>query len=287
MKDSIVALLFAITALRETGVNPAFNVECSFTCDEEIGGHLGAGYIVEKGLVNADYAVNCEGGSELNVGLGHNGVLWFDVTVHGKSAHASRPEKGLNAFEKMAHLVTSLQPLKQKLKAPQRLFKTPKGDDRYPTINVGGVFGGTEGDKINTVPGQASFSIDRRVLPNEELTAAEQEIRAAIASICQSDPELKVDVAQMLAIAPCVVPAENPFPQAFAKAVQAVRNEPAQFSTTTGFTDLHFFVADGGLPGVGYGVHGEGAHAVDERVSIPDLVQTTKIYATFMTDGLG
>ena len=42
--------------------NRKFNVECSFTCDEETGGQLGAGYIVEEGLVNADYVVNCEGG---------------------------------------------------------------------------------------------------------------------------------------------------------------------------------------------------------------------------------
>ena len=55
-------------------VKPKFNVECSFTCDEETGGQLGAGYVVEEGLVNADYVVNCEGGSEMNIGNGHNGV---------------------------------------------------------------------------------------------------------------------------------------------------------------------------------------------------------------------
>ena len=70
MKDAIAALLFAIEALQETGIKPQFNIECSFTCDEETGGQLGAGYIVEEGLVHADYVVNCEGGSEMNIGNG-------------------------------------------------------------------------------------------------------------------------------------------------------------------------------------------------------------------------
>ncbi|MCZ6678097.1 MAG: ArgE/DapE family deacylase [Candidatus Poribacteria bacterium] len=283
MKDSIAALLFAVTAIRENGVQPAFNIEFSFTCDEEIGGDLGAGYIVRKGLVQADFVVNCEGGSVLNVGVGHNGVLWLDVAVHGVAAHAAQPEKGINAFEKMADLVAGLQPLKQQLKAPERVFKTPAGHERYPTINLGGVFHGTDGDKINTVPAQANFSIDRRILPNERLASAEQELRAAIRNTSQADSDLKVDVNSILRIEPCVVESEHPFPQAFAQAVRTVRRHPIKLSTTSGFTDLHFFVEDGGMPGVGYGPNGKGAHGANERVNIPDLMQTAKVYATFMT----
>jgi succinyl-diaminopimelate desuccinylase len=284
MKDSIAALLFAIAALQENGVRPAFNVECSFTCDEETGGALGAGYIVRGGHVQADYVVNCEGGSVLEVGCGHNGVLWLDVTVHGRAAHASRPEKGLNAFEKMAELVIALQPLKGRFADPERVFKTPAGSERHPTMNLGGVFRGTAGDKINTVPAQAAFSIDRRILPNERLQAAEEELRAAIQEACQSIPELKVDVNAILRIEPCMVDPAQPFVQAFADSVRTVRQQPVKFNVTTGFTDLHFFAEEGKLPGVGYGPHGEGAHGVDERVNIPDLIQTAKVYAAFMAE---
>ena len=197
MKDSIAALLFAIAALQENGAQPAFNIECSLTCDEETGGELGAGYVARNGLVQADYVVNCEGGSVLNVGVGHNGVLWLEVKVHGKAAHAANPDKGLNAFEKAAALVTEIQPLKQGLKASDRVFKTFSGDDRYPTLNIGGIFHGTEGDKVNTVPAQTTFSIDRRILPNERLSTAEAELRGAIQEVCQSDAELKVCLLRM------------------------------------------------------------------------------------------
>ena len=282
MKDSIAALLFAIGAIRENNLRPAFNIECSFTCDEEIGGELGAGYVVRNQMIQADYVVNCEGGSLLNIGVGHNGVVWMEVTVYGEAAHASQPEKGVNAFEKMVSLVSALQPLKDRLAPHNRVFETDSGQQRRPTISIGGSFRGTEGDKVNTVPARATFSIDRRVIPSEDPIDVEQEIREVINEVCKADSELRVDVNTILSIAPCIVDTEHPFVQTFGDAVRAVRNQPASFNTTSGFTDLHFFVVDGGLPGVGYGADGENAHGVDERVSIPDLIAVSKIYATLM-----
>lgn len=282
MKDSIAALLFAIAALKENGRTPAFNIECSFTCDEETGGELGAGFLVRNGWVSADFAVCCEGEKGRDVGIGHNGALWLHVGVNGRAAHGSRPEKGVNAFEKMSQLVVGLQALKGKLAQPRRAFVSPSGKKRYPTINLGGVFRGSRGDKINTVPSYASFSIDRRVLPNERIETAEAEMRDAIGKICRSDRSMNVDVRTILRIAPCLVDPEHPFARAFASAVRRVRRHAVSASTSTGFTDLHYFTLEGGMPGVGYGPRGKGAHGANERVFIPDLVRTAKIYAAFM-----
>ena len=283
MKDAIAATLTAIEALQRSNVEPAFNVECSFTADEEIGGDLGAGYIAKHGHVHADYIVNCEGGTGLDIGCGHNGVLWLEITVHGKAAHASRPENGLNAFEKMAELVLRLRRLNDGFEEPARAFVTPGGASRRPTINMGGIFGGSEGDKENTVPARATFTIDRRILPNETLKDAEIELRGAIAGACAAIPALRVDVRRTLGIEPCLVDHEHPFAQAFGRAVRGVRRSRVKYNVTTGFTDLHFLV-DGGKPGVGYGPRGQGAHGANERVRIADLVQTAKIYAEFMAN---
>ena len=281
MKDGIATILFAITALQEMGIKPQFNVECSFTCDEETGGELGAGYIVEKGLVKADYVLNCEGGGGMNIGNGHNGVLWMEVAINGKAAHGSQPDKGINAFEKMVQLVTTLRRFKRELKTPRRAFTLPDGTERYPTMNIGGTFHGSEGDKVNTVPAYATFSIDRRITPNEELPLAELELREVISGACEYYADLKADIHTTLRIAPCITEETSPFAQAFAQAVRAVRFNRPQFKPTTGFTDLHYFV-NTGLPGIGYGPRGRGGHAINERVHIPDLVRTATIYATFM-----
>ena len=285
MKGSIAALLAAVEALKAAGREPAFNLECSLTADEETGGALGAGHIVREGLVRADYAVVCEGAAGTNVGCGHNGVLWMDVGVTGKPAHASNPQAGVNAFEAMAELVHRLQPYKKRLSAVSRQYRDPNGDARSPTVSIGGVFGG-HGQKVNTVPGNASFSIDRRLLPNEEMAGAEQELRAWITAAARGVEGLKFALETILRIEPCTVGRDHLLPQSFASSVRAIRRRPAGFRVTSGFTDLHYFVVDGGLPGIGYGVDGRMGHGIDERVRIGDLLMTAKTYAHFMTNGL-
>ena len=285
MKGSIAALLAAVEALRRTGSAPAFNIECSFTADEETGGLLGAGYVVHQRLLDADYVVVCEGASASRIGLGHNGVLWLEVTVHGKSAHAANPDQGVNAFEAMTELVHHLRPLKRRLAAATRRYRDHSGQVRNPTVNIGGVFYGN-GQKINTVPGDAVFTIDRRITPDERLSQAESELRGAIKQAASRVPGIRYRVRSTLRIDPCVVDAGHGLPQAFARSVRSVRRGATGFRVTTGFTDLHYFVQDGGLPGIGYGVDGRNAHGVDESIRLRDAVQTARTYAHFMMRGV-
>jgi succinyl-diaminopimelate desuccinylase len=285
MKGSIAALLMAVEALQASSVEPAFNIECSFTADEETGGELGAGWVVGQGLLNADFAVVCEGAAGTQVGCGHNGVLWLEVELTGKAAHASRPEQGVNAFEALAGIVNQLQDYKRKLQEARRTFVDFDGQPRNPTINIGGTFSGGQGDKVNTVAECARFSIDRRLVPGEKLAAVERELRRAVSQAADQQALLSYRVESPLQIEPCVVDVEDGLPEAFARAVQAVRRRAAGFKVTSGFTDLHYFVVEGGLPGIGYGVKGEHAHGVDERVRVRDLVLTARTYAEFMQRG--
>jgi succinyl-diaminopimelate desuccinylase len=281
MKGSIAALLTAVEALQRTGCRPAFNIECSFTADEETGGELGAGYLVRQGLVKADGVVVCEGGSGTQVGCGHNGVLWLEVEIRGRAAHASRPEEGINAFEQMVDLVRGLDPVKRRLADPRRRYRDFDGQQRSPTVNLGGVFGGGPGDKINTVPARASFTIDRRLLPGEALERAEDELRQALQRAA-SRHAVRCEIRSLLRLSPCVVDPQHPLLRAFARAVRTSRRQAAGFRVSSGFTDLHYFVEEGGLPGLGYGVKGARAHGQDERVEVRDLLQTARTYAGFM-----
>lgn len=284
MKGSIVALLAAVEALKASGRQPAFNIECSLTADEETGGVLGAGHIVAEGLVNADYAVVCEGAAGTRIGYGHNGVLWLDVQVIGKPAHAANPDAGVNAFVMMAELVHRLQSYKKRLTASSRNYTDLNGDSRSPTVSIGGVFGGS-GQKVNTVPGNASFSIDRRLLPNERIGGVEEELRKSIHGAASVLEGIKVEIKTLLRIEPCLVDGDHALPTAFAASLKAVRRRPASLKITTGFTDLHYFVA-AGLPGIGYGVDGRMGHGIDERVRVNDLLLTAKTYANFMIRGV-
>lgn len=280
MKGAIATLCAALQAIKDYGVRPKVNVEVSFTCDEEVGGELGAGYIVREGFVKPDFAIECEGSGKDKIGYGHNGVLWFRVAVHGKPAHASQPQKGVNAFEGAAAIVNNLQVLKKTL--ARRTFTPDGGKPMHPTLNIGGVFGVGVGAKVNTVPAQAWFTIDRRIVPSEKLKDAEREVIRSLRAAKAKTKKVKMDVSVFQRIDPCVSDPQSSFHQQCAQAVRAVRGKRPKFSTSHGFTDLHYYVHNLGIPGIGYGPGGERGHGVDERAKIEDIITTAKVYAMFL-----
>lgn len=285
MKGSIASLLMALRALQATRTTPKMNIEVSFTADEETDSALGTGWLVEHAPIKPDYAVVMEGGEGPAVCCGHNGVVWLEVTVHGRAAHGSMPERGINALEKMAALVLALEPHKKEL--ARRKFKTPEGKIMVPTINVGGVFGCGGGAKINTVPATATFSIDRRVLGIENHVAAEKELRAVLAAAAKKIPQCRITVAKVSENFACFTAPSHPFFAAMAASVAKVRRAPAVFNVSSGFNDMHFFAAHRKIPTLGYGPGGEDCHAVDERASVKELIASAKIYAELLASFSG
>jgi succinyl-diaminopimelate desuccinylase len=285
MKGSIASLITALDARVSTGTKPLMNVEVSFTADEETDSFLGARWVVDEAPIRPDYAIVMEGGEGEQVCCGHNGTLWLEVTVHGVAAHGSTPQRGVNALEKMAALVLELESYKKKI--ARRSFVTPEGVTMHPTINVGGVFSCGEGAKINTVPAQASFSIDRRVLAVEDPAAAERDLRSFLAAAAHRIPGCKITVSKVSENFSCFSKPTHPFFKAMAAAVRDVRGKPTSFHVSTGFNDVHYFSQHLKIPTLGYGPGGDDIHAVDECARIKDLVSSAKIYAGLLTDFAG
>ena len=281
MKGSIASLVLALRALKATSAAPSCNIEVSFTADEETDSFLGAGWVVDHVPLKADCVVVMEGGEGRLIGCGHNGVVWLNVVVHGKPAHGSTPEQGINALEKMAALVLALEDHKRQL--ARRRFHTPDGREMHPTINVGGVFAAGAGGKINTVPAEASFSIDRRVIATETVAEAERELRAFLAAAARRIPHCQITIEKVSENHPCFRDPATPFYTAVAASVKRVRGGRPVFHVSTGFNDMHFFAEHLRVPTVGYGPVGTNPHAVDERVRVADLVTAAKIYADLLT----
>jgi succinyl-diaminopimelate desuccinylase len=281
MKGSIASLLLALEALRAAGTPPRLNLEVSFTADEETDSALGAGWLVRHAPIRPDYAIVMEGGERAGICCGHNGVVWLEVSVHGRAAHGSKPEEGINALEKMAALVGALEDYQRRL--ARRRLRAPDGTVLRATLNVGGVFGGGEGAKVNTVPAHAAFTLDRRVLANEDHAAAERDLRGFLAAAARRIPRCRITVAKISENFACFRAPDGPFFAAMAASVRRVRRAPAAFRVSTGFNDMHFFAERLGIPTLGYGPGGRREHAVDESASVGDLLATAKIYADLLT----
>lgn len=281
MKGSIASLLMAVRALRATRTMPKMNVEISFVADEETDSALGTGWLVQHAPINPDYALVMEGGEGRMVCCGHNGTVWLEVQVHGKAAHGSLPQKGINALEKMAALVRAFDEYKRTL--AKRPWRAPEGRTHFPTVNLGGVFHCGEGAKINTVPAHASFTIDRRVLPIENHAAAERELRAFLARAARQIPQCRITVNKISENYSCFSEPTHPIFKAMAGCVTRVRKQPSTFSASTGFNDMHFFSHYLKIPTIGYGPGGEDYHGVDERAKVKELLASAKIYAELLT----
>ena len=284
MKGAIASLILALRALHATGTAAALDVEVSFTADEETDSALGAGWVVEHGGIRPDYALVLEGGEGRMIGCGHNGVVWLEVTVHGRAAHGSTPDRGVNALEHMARLVTALGEHGREI--GRRSFTAPDGSVRKPTLNVGGVFSSGEGGKINTVPALARFSIDRRVIPTETAAEAERELREFLAVAARAIPKCRITVAKVSENHPSYAPPEHPFAQALARQVARERRCRPVFGCSTGFNDMQFFAQVLKVPTLGYGPGGVDFHAVDERASVKELLAAARIYAGLIAEGV-
>src|SRR5271165_386276 len=93
-KSDFATYAFALKALLEAGAPLGGTVELHLTYDEETGGAIGPGWLLAQGLTKPDYAVSA--GFAYAVTVAHNGCLHLEITVRGRSAHAARPDTGVD-----------------------------------------------------------------------------------------------------------------------------------------------------------------------------------------------
>ena len=141
----------------------------------------------------------------------------------------------------------------------------------------------TGGDKTNTVPQETSFSIDRRVLPDEEMDNAKQEILDVISEFVTAHPEAEVKVEVLNEDAPVIVDPECGFCKKVLSAVSGVLGKEARTLMTSGGTDMRYLIVKG-IPSLGYSAYGENLHADGEWVSLKSMVETAEVFRRVMSD---
>lgn len=281
MKGNIASLLFALEAIKKCRLRPGLNLQLSFTPDEEIGGRTGMGYLVDKGLVKADYAMS-EGYSGRYVSMGNKGVMWAEITVKGKASHASMPHRGVNAFERMSGLSYELEKLKKKIEKKKTRFKMRDAISKGPTLVMGGLLEG--GVKANVVPGVARFSIDRRLIPEENITDAHKEIEKVIRDFNTKHKDSKALIKFTSKERPSITRKNREFFKVVADSIKEITGERAEFCIMPGATDLRYFMWKG-VPALGYSARGgETWHSDNEFVYIDSLLETSRVYASIITN---
>jgi len=157
-KAGLAAMMHAVAALHEEGIQPPCEVWLAAVVDEEYS-YRGVVKLCEG--LSAHAALVAEPTS-LRAVIASKGVLRWRIIVQGKAAHSGKPHLGVNAITHMARIVLALEDDHQRLAAQVHPLLGPA------TCNVGVIRGGVQ---VNFVPDICAIEIDRRLLPGEKVDA--------------------------------------------------------------------------------------------------------------------
>lgn len=277
-KSDFATYTFALDALKRAaaaGTRLKGTVELHFTYDEEMGGECGPAWILAQGLSKPDLAIGP--GFSYAVTTAHNGALHLDVVVRGEAAHAAMPETGVDALAAAVDMMAALYRLREGYAGVHS--KVP--GISTPTINIGRIEGGIN---TNVVPDRVRFTLDRRMIPEEDPAAVERELRSAIDQAQARHPNVRVEIRRLL-----LARALTPLP-GHEKVVKAIQQEASRVFGATPpaggmplYTDARLY-AEAGVPVVLYGagprtVLESNAKRADENLVLEDLRGATKVVA--------
>jgi acetylornithine deacetylase/succinyl-diaminopimelate desuccinylase family protein len=282
-KSDFATYAFALLALIESGTTLGGTVELHLTYDEEAGGLIGPGRLLDLGLSRPDYAISA--GFAYNVVVAHNGCLHLEVRVEGRSAHAARPDTGADALEAATRLLASLYELRETYRA----IRSAVPGIEHPTLVVGLIAGGIN---TNVVPDLVTMRIDRRIIPEENPAEAERALIAHIEAACAGLDGINVRVRKILLAEPLQPqPGHERLVALLQRHAKTVTGEDIPANGVPIYTDARLYSA-AGIPVVLYGAGPHSlleanGHRADEKLVLEDLRKATKVVALTIADLLG
>ena len=281
-KSDFATYVFATRALEALGIPLQGQLELHFTYDEEFGGLLGPGWLLEQKLTKPDFVIAA--GFSYNIVTAHNACLQLEITVHGKSGHGAMPETGIDALQAASKILNAIYGQLPELK---KIKSTVPGIDS-PTMLVGRIDGGTN---TNVVPGKVTMKMDRRMIPEEDPVAVEAQVRALIEDAVQGEPGIRIEIRRLLlshALRP--LPGSEQLVANLQKNALAILGETIPAQGTPLYADARLY-GEHGIPAVLYGagprtVPESNAKKADERLALEDLRRASKIVALTLLDFL-
>jgi len=282
-KSDFSTFTFAVRALESLARPLKGGVELHFTYDEEFGGEVGPGWLLAQGLTRPDLVIAA--GFSYQVVTAHNGCLQFEVTVHGRPAHAAIPDTGIDALQGAVAILEALY-------AQNTLYRHVRSvvpGITHPYLNVGRIEGGTN---TNVVPGRVTLRLDRRMIPEEVPADVEADLKRVILHAAAACPGVRVEVRRLLLANPLTpLPGNRPLVDALLHHGEVVFGQPIAESGTPLYADARLY-GECGIPAVIYGAGPRtllesNAKRADEHIVLDDLRKATKVVARTLFTLLG
>ncbi|MBE1442189.1 acetylornithine deacetylase [Paenibacillus sp. OAS669] len=294
MKGGLAGALFAIQLLDEAGIKLPGDLMFQSVIGEEVG-EAGTLQCCKRGY-QADFAVVVDT-SDLHI-QGQGGVITGWVTVKSKKTFHDATRKNMihagggileaSAIEKMMKLLQGLQELERHWAVMKSYPGFAPGTN---TINPAVIEGGRHAAFIAD---ECRLWITVHFYPNETYESVCRDIEEHLNRVAQADPWLRENPPQyewggssMIEDRGEIFPSlevdpNHPAVQLLGSAHETILGQPAVVDVSPTVTDGGWF-GDAGIPAAIYGPGDlKNAHAVNEQVSIEQLIQFTKVMLKFM-----
>ena len=276
--QELVASLYALHVLQRAGITPSREICLCFVADEEVGSRYGIQHLLKEGLFREDDLVLVpDGGNEAGdfVEVAEKSILWLQITVEGKQAHASRPDEGNNACREANILGVALDEALHRAFPEQNELFTPPCSTFEPTKRASNV------GNVNTIPGKEVFCFDCRVLPEAPLDEVLRVVEEVLASRREiSGCTITREILQRDDAAPGTNP-QAPVVQLLGKALEKVLSRKPQVGGIGGGTCAAYF-RHYAIPAAVWGQEANCAHQPNEYTLKEHVLNEAKIFALMM-----
>jgi acetylornithine deacetylase len=207
------------------------------------------------------------------------GVLWLELTVEGRSAHAHQPREGANAIAIALPLILALRDLATEL--------NPDGDGRH-ALNVGTFHGG---DWQSSVPGVARIGARIGFPTGWPVAEAQEHVTRTLERAAREDrwladhpPRLRFNGFRAEGYA---LDRRHALVRTLEEAHTDVLGAPPAVADGTATTDARTYLNRFGVPAVCYGPRVRNIHGVDEAVEVESIVTGARVLARFLARYFG
>jgi acetylornithine deacetylase/succinyl-diaminopimelate desuccinylase-like protein len=269
MKSGLAAMIHAAAAARDEGLLKAGRIGIVLVPDEETAGPRGSRDLDARGLLgrNAVGMLTPEptGGVIWNA---NRGAITLRATMCGKAAHVGRQFEGVNAFERALPAMARLVDIKKEVELRETQQNIAPVAARKSILMLGGRV--EAGTNFNVTPDFCSFTVERRINPEENLGEEKRRLRDALEGF-------EIETLQEGAAA--VTPVQDPLGVILSRHIASLTGKEPAFEMCPGLLETRFYAVHG-IPAFAYG---PGlltvSHGPNEFVPIRNISQCAAIYA--------
>jgi succinyl-diaminopimelate desuccinylase len=269
MKSGLVAMIHAAAAARDEGLLKSGRIGIVLVPDEETAGPRGSRDLDARGLLGRD-AVGMltpepTGGVIWNA---NRGAISLRATMRGKAAHVGRQFEGVNAFERALPAIARLVDIKNEVELRETQQNIAPAAARKSILMLGGRV--EAGTNFNVTPDFCSFTVERRINPEEDLEEEKRRLLDALEGF-------EIETLQEEAAA--ATPARDSLGVILSRHIVSLTGKEPAFEMCPGLLETRFYAAHG-IPAFAYG---PGlltvSHGPNEFVPIRNIAQCAAIYA--------